>query len=102
MPTDGTGSAWMEATLRFAYGRSVLTASRVHGAAELLGSSLPDSSARYEKTRRTARPATEMARLARDHIPRPALPYSPTSDGGAGNRTLVRVSFQNCVYVCRL
>jgi hypothetical protein len=26
--------------------------------------------------------------------------YRP--DGGAGNRTLVRVSFQNCVYVCRL
>jgi hypothetical protein len=23
-------------------------------------------------------------------------------NGGAGNRTLVRVSFQNCVYVCRL
>ena len=26
----------------------------------------------------------------------------PFADGGAGNRTLVRVSFQNCVYVCRL
>jgi hypothetical protein len=25
-----------------------------------------------------------------------------TRHGGAGNRTLVRVSFQNCVYVCRL
>jgi len=24
-----------------------------------------------------------------------------TRHGGAGNRTLVRVSFQNCVYVCR-
>ena len=30
----------------------------------------------------------------------PALPALP--DGGAGNRTLVRVSFQNRVYVCRL
>jgi hypothetical protein len=30
----------------------------------------------------------------------PALSALP--DGGAGNRTLVRVSIQNCVYVCRL
>ncbi len=40
----------------------------------------------------------------RPYIYRPStyrlFTYRP--DGGAGNRTLVRVSFQNRVYVCRL